>query len=461
MKTLRDPDKFLAEKLDAIREQFKVPGAFPQHVESAAQKAAERAATTYADRTAMPFVTLDPGPSTDLDQAFAIEPAGSDWLLHYAIADVGFFVDPGGALDLEAWKRGTTCYLPGGKASLYPRVLSEKAASLLPDGDRPATVFAVRIDADGGTRLEGVEKALIRSRAKLAYESVRDDELPAGFAEIANRVKAAEERRGAARVDPPEQEVTHDAAGHFTLQLRPQSLAERRNATLSLATNLAVAEALWQAKTGLFRVMPGPSERAIGRLRGTARAFALDWPEAMALGEFEKSLDPANPREAAFLMAARRGGNGASYVPYMPGEKPWHAAMAATYCHVTAPLRRLADRHVIAAAMAVANGQSVPDFAAEAFPQLPEVMAQAEARDNQVDRAVVDLAEAAMLSGREGERFSAVVTDLGEAGARIQLCELPVVSRVKAHGVLPGDDMTVRLTRADPVRREIVFERIA
>ncbi|MFM6931187.1 MAG: RNB domain-containing ribonuclease [Novosphingobium sp.] len=461
MKTLRDPDCLLAEQLDTIREQFQVPEAFVPELEAAAEKAAQRQPREHRDRTDMHYVTLDPGSSTDLDQAFAIEPAGSDWLLHYAIADVGFFVDPGDPLDLEAWQRGTTCYLPGAKASLYPKALSEKAASLLPDGNRPATVFAVRVAPDGGTRLEGVEKALIRSRAKLAYENVRDDELPAGFAEIADRVKAAEEARGAARVDPPEQEVARDASGHFTLQLRPQTLAEQRNATLSLATNLAVADALWQAQTGLFRVMPGASDHAIARLRGTAKAFALDWPADMALADFEKRLNPSDPREAAFLMAARRGGGGASYVPFMPGEKPWHAAMAATYCHITAPLRRLADRHVIAAAMAVANGLPVPDFAADAFPLLPKVMAKAEARDNQVDRAVVDLAEAVMLSGREGERFAAVVTDLGEGGARIQLCEHPVVSRVKANGVLPGEAITVRLTRADPVRRELVFERIA
>lgn len=461
MKTLRDPDCLLAEGLGAIRTQFKVPQEFSPEVEAAAEKVAQRTPQGYRDRTGMHFVTLDPGSSTDLDQAFAIEPAGNDWLLHYAIADVGFFVDPGDSLDLEAWQRGTTCYLPDGKASLYPKALSEKAASLLPDGDRPSTVFAVRVSPDGATRLEGVEKALIRSRAKLAYENVRDDELPAGFAEIADRVKAAEEARGAARVDPPEQEVARDASGHFTLQLRPQTLAERRNATLSLATNLAVADALWQAHTGLFRVMPGASDRAIARLRGTAKAFALDWPADLTLADFEKRVDPSDPRGAAFLMAARRGGSGASYVAFMAGIKPWHAAMAATYCHITAPLRRLADRHVIAAAMAVANGQPVPDFATEAFPQLPAVMAKAEARDNQVDRAVVDLAEAVMLSDREGERFAAVVTDLGEAGARIQLCQHPVVSRVAAHGVLPGEEVTVRLTRADPVRREIVFERIA
>ncbi|MFM5931568.1 MAG: RNB domain-containing ribonuclease [Novosphingobium sp.] len=461
MKTLRDPDRFLAERLGAIREQFKVPAAFPANVEAAAEAAAARRPDAHVDRTGQHFVTLDPATSTDLDQAFAIEKAGNDWLLHYAIADVGFFVEPGDALDAEAWKRGTTCYLPDGKASLYPKSLSERAASLLPDGDRPATVFTVSIDAEGEARLQGAERAMIRSRAKLAYETAESSELPDGFSAIAERVKLAEARRGAARVDPPEQEVSRDEDGHFTLRLRPQTLAERNNATLSLATNLAVAEALWTAGTGLFRVMPGPSERAIARLRGTALAFSLDWPADLSLGDFEKRLNPSDPREAAFLMAARRGGNGASYVPFDPAEKPWHAAMAATYCHVTAPLRRLADRHVIAAALAVANGKAVPDFAAAAFPELPAVMARAEARDNQVDRAVIDLAEVAMLTGREGERFSAVVTDLGENGARIQLCDLPIVARVKAHGVLPGALVTVRLISADPVRRQLDFERIA
>lgn len=58
-------------------------------------------------------------------------------------------------------------------------------------------------------------------------------------------------------------------------------------------------------------------------------------------------------------------------------------------------------------------------------------------------RAVVDLAEAAVLAGREGDSFAAVVTDIGEQGARFQLCELPVVARTSAHKVVPGDRITV------------------
>ncbi|MFN5779171.1 MAG: RNB domain-containing ribonuclease, partial [Novosphingobium sp.] len=103
--------------------------------------AENRAPTYLAEWTEGACVTLAPAGATDLDQAFAIEPAGSDWLLHYAIADVGWFVAPGSALDAEAWQRGVTTYLPDGKAGLYPPVLAEGAASLLPDGPRPAVVF--------------------------------------------------------------------------------------------------------------------------------------------------------------------------------------------------------------------------------------------------------------------------------------------------------------------------------
>jgi exoribonuclease R len=91
-------------------------------------------------------VTLDPAASTDLDQAFWIEATGSDLLLHYAIADVGWYVEPDSLLDQEAWRRGATLYLPDGKAPLYPPALSEGAASLLPDGDRPAVLFHIRLD---------------------------------------------------------------------------------------------------------------------------------------------------------------------------------------------------------------------------------------------------------------------------------------------------------------------------
>lgn len=460
MRILRDPQCLLAEGLALLRQQFQVPSGFPPEVLAAAAAAADRRPTGHADWTDRSFVTLDPAGATDLDQAFAIDAAGGDWLLHYAIADVGWFVGHGDPLDREAWQRGVTTYLPDGKAGLYPPVLAEGAASLLPDGPRPAVVFTVRVRPDGAVALDGVTRAMIRSRAKLAYETVRPADLPPGFAEIAARIELAEARRGAARVDPPEQQVERNGDGSFHLHFRPLLPSETANAALSLACNLAVADLLLQHQTGLFRVMAGPDPRAEARLRLTAKAFGLTWPEAAPLAQFEKLLDPADPRHAAFMLAVRRAGQGASYAPFTPGNPPWHAAIAAPYAHATAPLRRLADRHVIEAALALANGRAVPEAVSAAFPLLPAAMQRGDARAGQIERAVVDLAETAILAARVGELFDAVVTDLGEQGARIQLCDLPVVARTVAREVVPGDRVRVRLDSADPATRRLAFQRV-
>ena len=88
-------------------------------------------------------------------------------------------------------------------------------------------------------------------------------------------------------------------------------------------------------------------------------------------------------------------------------------------------------------------------------------MSRADARAGQIDRAVIDLAEAVMLQGREGETFEAVVTDEDERGVRMQLKDLPIVTRIAAHRVDPGDEVRVRLVEADPERRTIVFQRVA
>ena len=291
MKALADPDRLLGEGLAAIRLQYAIPADFPPEVLAEAARTKARALTDHADWTAREFVTLDPAASTDLDQAFVIEPAGGDLILHYALADIGWFVPDGGALEAEAWQRGLTLYLPDDRARLYPPALSEAAASLLPDGPRPAIVASVRCARDGAVKLDSVTRAVIRSRAKLAYETVEIASVP-HLAEFAGRMKRSEDARGAARVDPPEQEVERAADGTYHLTFRPWLPSETANASLSLAANMAIADALFAAKTGLFREMAPPAERALARLRNTARALGLVWPDNATLLQFERTVDP-------------------------------------------------------------------------------------------------------------------------------------------------------------------------
>jgi len=461
MNSLIDRERLLSSGLAEIRAQFQVPTGFPEAVLAEAELAAARPLAVRADWTGRAFATLDPATSTDLDQAFAIERSGADLILHYAIADVPWFVVDNGAIDVEAWSRGTTIYMPDGKASLYPPSLSEGAASLLPNVDRPAVVFSVRIDPAGKAVLDGAVRAVIRSRAKLAYETVTAADLPPDFAELSRRIEAAEDARGAARVDEPEQQLAVGPDGQFVLGFRAPLESEEQNAAMSLAANLAIADLMLAHRTGLFRVMPEPQDWAVHRLRHTAKALGLDWPHHLTLKEFERRLDQKSPRDAVFMAAVRRAGPRASYAPYQNGVLPWHSAMAATYAHATAPLRRLADRYVIEAALQIVGaGAFTPELSAM-FERLPAVMARADEKAGEVDRAVLDLAEAAVLQGREGSRFTAVVTDIDDRGARIQLSQLAVVSRVDGTGLMPGDTITVELVSADPTRREVRFQRVA
>lgn len=482
------PDDTIAdfrEGFAKLRADFDVPGPHPPDVLAAAEEAARRPFDVvrpgtgrpgrwqHVDRTDVEFATLDPVSSTDLDQAFAVEVVGDDVVLHYAIADVGWFVRTGDPIDREAWQRGVTIYLPDGRAGLHPDRIAQDAGSLLPGGPKPAIVFRVRVDVEGGVVLDGAERAMVRNRAKLAYSTVTAADLPPAFPELSRRIERAELARGAARVDWPEQEVVRLDGGGFALRFRPRNDAEQQNAAMSLAANMAIADALWNAGTGLFRTMPPVDERHLGRLRNTARAFRLDWPGDMSLGEFERKLSNDDPRTAAFQLAIRRASGGASYTPFaafeQPGGprdggvkdgKPWHAALAATYVHATAPLRRLADRYVVESALAIANGREVPDDVEAAFVELPAAMNRGTSLANRVDRAAIDLAEAILLEGRCGETFDAVVTDEDERGARIQIVEPAVVTRTVAHRVDPGDAVRVKLTAVDVAERSIEVERV-
>jgi exoribonuclease R len=140
-------DDVIAEGLAAIRVEMEIedlPGA--ALAEADAVVAAGPLVGAGADLTDLPFVTIDPAGSRDLDQAVHVTADSDGWTVHYAIADLAAFVRPGGAIDQAARLRGVTIYLPDAKSPLHPPALSEGAASLLPGQVRRALVWRVRID---------------------------------------------------------------------------------------------------------------------------------------------------------------------------------------------------------------------------------------------------------------------------------------------------------------------------
>jgi exoribonuclease R len=167
---------------------------------------------------------------------------------------------------------------------------------------------------------------------------------------------------------------------------------------------------------------------------------------------------------AAFVDHAAELMRGAGYTAFdgAPPEHAEHGAVAAPYAHVTAPLRRLADRYATEVCLALHGGAEVPDRVREALPRLPEVMSKTDHVASAAERGAVDLAEAVLLANRVGEEFDATVLDVDdrkpERGGTVALQDPPVRARCEGEKLPLGERIQVRLVEADPATRRVLFQ---
>lgn len=430
-----------------LRESLEIRTAFPPEVEREAEESARRVAAAdggRADRTEIPFVTIDPPGSRDLDQALRIEKDGDGFRLWYAIADVGFFVDRGSAVEVEAWLRGLTVYAPDRRDPLYPPVLGQGAASLLPGETRPAVLFGLTLDARANVTASTVERALVRSRAQLTYAQALEHAEGGGalfrgeeWAESLTLLKTfgelrreRERERGGVSLPIRDQHVQQTAAARLGYELAydEPNAAEEWNAQVSLLTGHVAALRMLEAKVGVVRTLPPADPERVEAFRRVARALGFPWPEGKGYADFIRSLDLRHPCLVPLLWQARRVTRGADYVAFggEPPADPLHHALAMPYAHVTAPLRRLADRYVLDLLVDLETGKRPSATEVETLGKLPKVMDEAERKEGRMERGAVDIAEAFMLRGRAGERFSAVVLGVKDREAEVQIEQPPV-----------------------------------
>ncbi len=453
-----------------IQADLKVTPEFPAEVEEAAARAAASPRLPDLDRTDIPFVTIDPASSMDLDQALHLERNGRGYVVHYAIADVAAFVQPGDPVDLASHERGETLYGADSKVPLHPTSLSEGAASLLPDQVRPALLWTIRLDDTGEGTDVHVERARVRSRAKLDYVGVQQavddgtaDDVLTLLKEVGELRLQREAARGGISLPLPEQEV-EVAGDEWTLAFRSMIPAETWNAQISMLTGFAAASLMVYARVGLLRTLPPPEPHALQRLHRVARALHIEWPAEQLYPDFVRGLDSRKPAEAAMITACAGLLRGSGYVAFdgeVPAD-PVHAALASEYAHVTAPLRRLGDRYAGEICLALCAGTDVPAWVRAGLSKLPDVLRDAGRRAAQYEAMVLDLVEAGVLHRRVGETFEGVVTDVDErdpARGKVTIQDPAIEARVTGRGHLPlGSEAQVRLTQADVGSRSVAFE---
>jgi exoribonuclease R len=405
----------------------------------------------------------------DLDQAMHLERAADGYVVHYAIADVAAFVTAGDPIDAEARRRGETLYGADTRIPLHPQVLSENAASLLPDQIRPALLWTINLDKDGAQTAVTVERARVRSTSRWSYvdaqaalEAGTAPEVIAILKEIGQLRDSQEVARGGVSLPLPEQEI--DAQdGSFSLSFREQLPVEGWNAQISLLTGMAAASLMVAGKVGMLRTLPPPDPRDVDRLRLVAQGLKVEWPADEAYPAFIRRLDPKLPAHQAMTVACTRLLRGSGYTAFdgqLP-EQRVQSAVAAEYAHVTAPLRRLGDRYVGEVCIALSAGTPVPDWARTALPDLPKLLEDSGRRAHAYEHAVNDLIEAGVLADRVGQTFDGTVTSADQKNPTrgvLMVGEVGVEAPITAAAALPvGQDVQATLTTADVGQRKVEF----
>src|SRR5699024_2281037 len=451
---------------DSIAEEFNIPTDFDDAVTEAAAQARDRFPSTRTDMRDLPLVTIDPQGSMDLEQPVFFDSlsGGCRYSVYYAIADVAAFLDPGGVIEEESLQLGQTIYLPDEPARLHPAELSEGEASLLPDVDRPAVAWTFHLDASGEVNSFHVERALVRSRARLDYDQAHQDlisgELHSSIAlltEVGKLRQASSLRRHAISLRLPSQRVVEGDDGQFELVIEPRHEIMDYNSEISLLTGMCAGQLMAEHGVGFLRTLPAATEESEQAFLQGVAALGYEVGE-QSISEFLLSINSDDPRGMAAMRLAQKLLRGADYVWLCDDDPEIHAGIGGYYAHVTAPLRRLVDRFASEVCLALCAGEEIPAWVTDKADEVIATMRRTSQLASQVDKAVLNWVEAKVLQPWVGHNFEAIVLarDEEKDTASVFVADPPVLADVI--GAPPqGRSVKVSLITANPDKREVKF----
>lgn len=391
------------------------------------------------DLTHLPIVAIDPSDARDHDDAIWAEPDGEGgFRALVAIADVSFYVRPGGAVDREARKRGNSVYFPDRVVPMLPEVLSADVCSLKVGTPRAAMACHMTISNTGQVTSWRFTRAIVRIAEVIAYENAQA-RIDSGEAEPAlqnlwacwKALAHARDQRDPLALDLPERRVVLDSQGRIAeIALRERLDAHRVVEDFMIAANVAAAKAL-EAKVQpvVYRVHETPSREKLIALKDYLATFErkLSLGQVITPGLFNRMLkDIADESEKALIMeAVLRSQTQAYYGPRNAG----HFGLAlGSYAHFTSPIRRYADLLVH---RALVDGYHLEQPAPQAdlpthsgladrdradLVRICDAISVAERRAMEAERDTIDRYVAAWLSARVGEVFACRVTGVQRFG---------------------------------------------
>ncbi len=388
-------------------------------------------------------VTIDGDDSKDLDDAVSCRLAEKgSYELGVYIADVSHYVGAETPLDKEAYKRGTSVYLPDRVIPMLPERLSNGICSLNAGQDRLALCCIMEIDAKGRIKGRRIVKGVINVDKRMTYSKVNDvlenenSEYAEEYAEFLPMLKTMKglrdilfekrEARGAIDFDFEESGVVLDGEGKpVDIVVRKRNIATSIIEEFMLAANETVAENyFWLELPFMYRSHEEPDSEKYDMLKKTVskmgyvlRGYRTNPKNLQKLLKSIKGKD----EEMMISRLALRSMQQARYTPECLGH---YGLSAKYYCHFTSPIRRYPDLFIHRIISLCIEGHNVNDitkrYAAEAS-EKAKGCSEKERRAEDAEREAVLLKKTEYMADRVGESFDGFVSGITSWGIYVQL----------------------------------------